>query len=213
MGKGIISLVSATVVQRHFQQNRGLANGLSMLGFSVGNIIGPMIITDLIHFFGWRGALILIGGMTINTAVIGLTFHPPANQAPLDNTTSAGCTRGCKKSLDLSLFKNKPLAIFVVSAFLQDFYVTGFLNFTPLRAVFSGISIDGAAFLSTVTFIGSTSMHTISVFVSNMKSVDHIILFSLGVVLGVPGVLFTLLFQQYFGGIIGCLLVGFSFGE
>ena len=211
LGYGITSIVVSTVVLRHFKQNKAFANGIIFLGYSVGNIIGPMIIKVLLQSYGWRGTLLLIGALSLNGAAIAITFHTPFRNIAVG--TRSSCTTAIRKTLDFSLLSSKPFAIFSVCIFLNAFFFMGFSIFTPLRAVNSGISLDGAAFLSTVMYIGSLSMRIAAMFLSNMKCVDYNVSFALGALLGVPGVLFTLLMPGFNGGIVGCVLVGLSIGE
>ena len=198
---------------RNFHKNRALANGIISVGNSFGNIIGPLITKVFIDSYGWRGTLLLTGGLSLNMAAIGLTFRVPTNQTHSDNAIHNGCVKAIKKTLDFSLMKNKPFVLFLIASFLQSFHMIAFMNFTPLKAVHSGISIDGAAFLSTVTFIASTIVRVVNMFVANMERVDYDLLFAFGTLLGVPGVLFTLFVPGFNGILVGCIVTGMSIGK
>ncbi|WP_052078508.1 MFS transporter [Spirochaeta lutea] len=58
-GQGLMSHISQTVMGRHFSDHRGKALSLSSLGYSVGEMIFPLVITLLIPLVGWRISLVV----------------------------------------------------------------------------------------------------------------------------------------------------------
>jgi sugar phosphate permease len=82
LGQGSLSLVSQHVINLWFVRRRGLALGLSGLGFAIGTALFPLLINALIDNFGWRSAYMLIGGLVALTILpLGALFyrgHPEA---------------------------------------------------------------------------------------------------------------------------------------
>jgi MFS family permease len=101
LGQGSLSLVSQHVVNLWFVRRRGLALGLSGLGFAIGTALFPLLINALISNYGWRTAYMLLGGLVAVTILpLGALFyrgHPEeyglvpdgigkANSVPLTET-------------------------------------------------------------------------------------------------------------------------------
>ena len=61
LGQGSLSLVSLYIVNVWFVKRRGLAVGISGLGFSMATAFFPLIIESLLQTFGWRQAYMLLG--------------------------------------------------------------------------------------------------------------------------------------------------------
>jgi len=91
-GQGLMTHISQTVMGRYFEQDRGKALSLSALGFSVGEMIFPIVITFLIPLVGWRISLMLNALVLLVIMVPVLQFLPmgemdnpknkPANAVP-----------------------------------------------------------------------------------------------------------------------------------
>ena len=54
-------LASLTTVQQCFPYNRGLATGISSLGFTAGTILGPVLAEYFLTEYSFPGALLLHG--------------------------------------------------------------------------------------------------------------------------------------------------------
>ena len=67
LGQGSLSLVSLYVVNVWFVRRRGLAVGMTGLGFAVATAFFPLLIEALIAQFGWRTAYMLLGGLVAVT--------------------------------------------------------------------------------------------------------------------------------------------------
>jgi sugar phosphate permease len=80
LGQGSLSLVSLHVINLWFIQRRGLAVGLSGMGFALSFALFPPFIDLLIGTFGWRNAYPILGGLIAITVLpVGALFfrgHP-----------------------------------------------------------------------------------------------------------------------------------------
>jgi len=66
---GAATLPYLTVVSQWFDQQRGLALGLAMIGVGLGTFVMPALAQALIDTVGWRSAYVVLG-----TMVIGITI-------------------------------------------------------------------------------------------------------------------------------------------
>lgn len=58
---------------------RGLANGICISGSAFGSIILPPVLRYLLTNFGYRGAVLIMGGITLNTWVAAIFYEPVEN--------------------------------------------------------------------------------------------------------------------------------------
>ncbi|WP_071515756.1 MFS transporter [Geitlerinema sp. PCC 9228] len=80
LGQGSLTLVSLHVINLWFIRRRGMAVGLSSIGFAVGIALFPGWLENLIEAFGWRQTYIILGGIVATTILpVGALFfrgHP-----------------------------------------------------------------------------------------------------------------------------------------
>ena len=75
LGQGSLSMVSMHVVNLWFIRRRGLAVGISGLGFMTSFAVFPPIIDSLIQGLGWRGAYVALGALVAITILpLGAAF-------------------------------------------------------------------------------------------------------------------------------------------
>lgn len=67
------------IVTSYFVRLRGLANGVCISGSAFGSIILPPILRYLLEKYGYRGAILIMGGITLNTWVAALFYEPVEN--------------------------------------------------------------------------------------------------------------------------------------
>jgi hypothetical protein len=66
-------------VTSYFVKLRGLANGLCISGSALGSIFLPPILRILLDHFGYRGACLIMGGITLNCFIAAL-FYDDVNK-------------------------------------------------------------------------------------------------------------------------------------
>src|SRR5574341_654525 len=77
-GMSSFYLLSAATVTRWFEERRGLALGLVLVGFNLGYIVGGPLAAWLIAAVGWRGAYALLGsGCGLLTTLTALPVRLP----------------------------------------------------------------------------------------------------------------------------------------
>lgn len=78
-GAGLSFPPTVYIVTSYFVRLRGLANGICISGSAIGSIILPPLIRYLIVTYGYRGTVLILGGITLNTLVAGLFYQPVEN--------------------------------------------------------------------------------------------------------------------------------------
>ncbi|XP_045199768.2 monocarboxylate transporter 7-like [Mercenaria mercenaria] len=64
------------IIGQYFNKRRGLANGLSLSGASLGQFAIPPLLQFLLDTYSLKGTLIIIGGMYLNVIMCGALFRP-----------------------------------------------------------------------------------------------------------------------------------------
>ncbi|XP_026298127.1 monocarboxylate transporter 1 isoform X2 [Apis mellifera] len=76
IGAGLTFPPTVYIVTSYFEKLRGVANGLCISGSAIGTIVLPPFLQYLLDCFGYRGAVLVMGALTLNTLVCGLLYHP-----------------------------------------------------------------------------------------------------------------------------------------
>lgn len=157
-GQGLMTHISMTVMSRQFDKNRGKALSISSLGFSMGEMIFPLLMGVLIGYLGWRytvatGAAFLVlfylslkwinvESMDVVSAK-KVTFASDRNQeAPIaiESPSSEPEELG-KSAFYLQMLKEKRFYILAIPSFLLSFTATGFFFYQYLLAETRGWDI------------------------------------------------------------------------
>ncbi|XP_046405257.1 uncharacterized protein LOC124170522 [Ischnura elegans] len=75
-GAGLAFPPGVFIVASYFDKRRGLANGLCVSGSALGSILLPPLLRLLLATYGYRGAVLLMGGITFNVWVGAMFYHP-----------------------------------------------------------------------------------------------------------------------------------------
>ncbi len=67
---------SIVTVSEYFDKRRSLANGISVAGSGLGNLLVPLLARHLLDEWGLGGSLIIYGGIGLHVCVSGLLMRP-----------------------------------------------------------------------------------------------------------------------------------------
>ncbi|KYN28918.1 Monocarboxylate transporter 12 [Trachymyrmex cornetzi] len=93
IGAGLSFPPTVYIVTQYFEKLRGMATGLCISGSAIGTIVLPPLLQHLLDRFGYRGAVLIMGAITLNTLVCGLLYHPVEQHmkiVPLDDGIDNG---------------------------------------------------------------------------------------------------------------------------
>ncbi|XP_045541272.1 monocarboxylate transporter 13 isoform X2 [Papilio machaon] len=75
-GAGLAFPPTVYIVTSYFVRLRGLANGICMSGSAFGSIILPPLLRYLLETYGYKGAVLILGGVMLNVWAAALLFQP-----------------------------------------------------------------------------------------------------------------------------------------
>lgn len=122
-GQGLFSHISSTSISKFFDESRGKALSLSVMGYSVGEACFPYVIGMIIGLIGWRRSMFL-NGIMIGTTLIPFVFVALRNKrhcVPVEVQSDAGKSAFSSRAL----WTDKRFLIIVVAATILPFATTG----------------------------------------------------------------------------------------
>uniref|UniRef100_UPI00358EEC92 monocarboxylate transporter 12-like isoform X2 n=1 Tax=Myxine glutinosa TaxID=7769 RepID=UPI00358EEC92 len=174
LGSAFCFPTCVALVGCYFPHRRSFATGLATLGIGVGTFVLGSLAQFLIEAFGWRGALLILGGLVTHTLLCAFLFRPPPAVAakrkdrnllePKDRLKEQVLQYNSCKPLPQQVDLESPLfnLEFVVFAFALFFLIYGStpaIAYMFVYAYDSGVSKRQAAFLVSIygimTIIGN----------------------------------------------------------
>ncbi|KAH8398001.1 hypothetical protein KR222_009387 [Zaprionus bogoriensis] len=76
LGFGLIYLPAIVSVTQYFEAKRSLATGIAVCGSGFGTFVFAPLVELLISNYGWRGAMLIFGGIVLNCIIFGAMFRP-----------------------------------------------------------------------------------------------------------------------------------------
>ncbi|KAM4587760.1 monocarboxylate transporter 2-like isoform 2-T2 [Odontesthes bonariensis] len=158
---------SLTIISKYFLARRPLANGLAMAGSPVFLCFLAPVNQYLLGHFGWRGSLLILGGMMLNCCVAGALMRPvtPPHklssseaqmkvEQPIECNTKIkgeeGCPKKAKKFVDLSFFKDRGFIIYLIGNMMYIFGAYAPIVFLSAYAISQGVEEYSAAYLLSI---------------------------------------------------------------
>ncbi|KAM7293255.1 monocarboxylate transporter 2 [Ixodes scapularis] len=77
LGLGVTTMTFSILLAMYFDKYRGLASGLKYAGYSCGGLVFPKFLAYLTQKYGFRGMLLIYGGLTMHVSAIGLFVKEP----------------------------------------------------------------------------------------------------------------------------------------
>ncbi|XP_068450425.1 monocarboxylate transporter 2-like [Clinocottus analis] len=150
---------SLTIISKYFLNRRPLANGLAMAGSPVFLCIMAPVNQYLLDKFGWRGSLLILGGLMLNCCVAGALMRPVVShrkpkkvgEQPNECTKpKISCMNNAKKFLDLTFFKDRGFVIYLIGNIMFIFGAYAPIMFLSAYAVSQGVEEYSAAYLLSI---------------------------------------------------------------
>lgn len=120
----------------------------------------------LLHQFGWRGSLLILGALMLNCCVAGALMRPvnpsgklssSAPQRKVEEQRNKGktklkgrCMKNTKKFLDLTFFRHRGFVIYLIGSVMFIFGAYAPIMFLSAYAINQGIEEYSAAYLLSI---------------------------------------------------------------
>uniref|UniRef100_A0A3Q0RI11 Major facilitator superfamily (MFS) profile domain-containing protein n=1 Tax=Amphilophus citrinellus TaxID=61819 RepID=A0A3Q0RI11_AMPCI len=153
---------SLTIISKYFLARRPLANGLAMAGSPVFLCFLAPLNQYLLGKYGWRGSLLILGGLMLNCCVAGALMRPvhkPASCALQKNVEQpkkctskikGSCVKSTGKFVNLSFFKDRGFVIYLIGNVMFIFGAYAPIVFLSTYAVSQGVEKYSAAYLLSI---------------------------------------------------------------
>ncbi|XP_076605286.1 monocarboxylate transporter 2-like [Chaetodon auriga] len=221
---------SLTIISKYFLVKRPLANGLAMAGSPVFQSVMAPVNQYLLDSFGWRGSLLILGGLMLNCCVAGALMRPvsvpckpsssalrtKAEEQPNNSKTTLkeSCLMNVKKFLDFSFFKDRGFVIYLCGNMLFIFGAYSPIMFLQAYAVSKGVDEYSAAYLLSIMGLVDMFVRPSTGLVANSKWIRPRIqyLFSIAMIFNGTTHLLCPLMESYAFLVVYAVLYGMSFG-
>jgi MFS family permease len=160
LSNAFLTIPSVVIVNRHFKKHRGLATGVTIAGSSVGGIVWPIVLENLLNrrglSFGWTVRTVGFI-MIVPTALATLLTRPPLEQAAsvepsseknADSTTAKPSAP--KEKLNFSILRNPTYVLFVIGAVVFNLALFSPFFYLTSYAVSIGMSTSFAFYLLSI---------------------------------------------------------------
>ena len=126
-GQGLMGHTSRTTMARYFNTNRGKALAISAFGFSIGEMVYPIVIVFLILTIGWR--LTWLSSSIFIFFILGLIFNYLLrnNNFKIENNFNSEIEFQQVSWRRRDVLKDAKFYIYLPITLLMSFIVTGFL--------------------------------------------------------------------------------------
>jgi MFS family permease len=156
-GWALVFAPALGTLSRYFSRRRVLAVGLALTGNGASSLVLAPALQLLLDTFGWRGALLLLGAVTLHLTPCGALLRPLAligdPPAPPRSPLAA---------LGLGLFKRRAFSIFALgTALIGGGYFVPYVHLAP-HALDRGLGGYGAALVVAVAAVGDACARLVS---------------------------------------------------
>lgn len=134
LGWGLVFTPMVATVMAHFTRRRTLALGLGFSSIGLSSFAFNPLFQLLVETYTWRGALLILGGLSLNIVPCGALIHPQRRAkapAKVDSESRPSCVamlRRVSSYLELSLLTERPYLTYTlaVSLFNVGYFVPYF---------------------------------------------------------------------------------------
>ncbi|XP_046570668.1 monocarboxylate transporter 12-like isoform X2 [Haliotis rubra] len=154
IGAALCQLAAIVCISHHFGKGLPLALCFMATGGAIGMLTFPLVWSLVLDNFGWRGALLMIGAISLNSVWCSLLLQPDHSKGKKDVLAS-------RKSCcfpDRAMFKQRPLFIlFLLSAMFSGVSLFIYGSYIPEQAVAALPDVTSTEIALLVSAIGGGS--------------------------------------------------------
>ncbi|XP_019646574.1 PREDICTED: monocarboxylate transporter 13-like [Branchiostoma belcheri] len=211
---------SLAMIGRYFDKRHATANGIAVCGTGVGIFALPPLFQFLIDEFGWRGALLIVGGLLFNGCVCGALMRPihlkedrGKNQDNIEAQSSEDRKKTtlvsfCQKILqpfDVTLLKHRSFVIYSVSSFLTSLGNSIIFVHLVAHAQKVGVEKTPAAFLLSIMGISEAVSRLLNGWLSDRRKISKVYYYMIGITgLAISNI--AIPFGRTYTGLVVCMV-------
>ena len=145
-GLGLAFMPTIAAVTCQFDKYTSLALGLATSGVGIGTFVFPPLIRWLDWQYGWRGVLLLVGGISMHLIVLCALYRPmpPLHDTDPDKRRQTG---GFRDQLNIHIFKNTSYILLLIQIVVASFGLSVVYVHLAAYAGTLGYSDDSSAML------------------------------------------------------------------
>ncbi|XP_035694194.1 monocarboxylate transporter 13-like [Branchiostoma floridae] len=213
---------SLAMIGRYFDKRHATANGIAVCGSGVGIFALPPLFQFLIDEFGWRGALLIVGGLLLNSCVCGALMKPihleeDRSQEQVDSgsqgntnlkmtTTLVSIGQKVIETFDFTLLKQRPFLVYSVSSFGTSLGNSMIFVHLVAHAQDIGVEKTQAAFLLSIMGISEAVSRLINGWLSDRRKISKVYYYMIGIAgLGISNI--AIPFGRTYTGLVVCMVV------
>lgn len=194
------------IVSKWFSEKRSMALTMITFGKGVGQLFWGPYTAYMIDLFGWRGSLMMIGGILLNGCVLGVMIKDPI---PKGSNRKRNLNTILKRLVPIKLLKTKWYICFIICNFPLIIGHSAITAMLPRRIVDAGYSNLKAS--TSISIIGGTTSvaRLILGSLTSMKYFNKTIASATSaIIVGVLSIM-TIFFKNYtsyaiFSALFGC---------
>ena len=77
LGYSLTYVPSHVLCGLYYSKHRSLATGVATAGSGLGSTVFPIILYNLIQYYGWRGSLLILTGLNLHLFIFAALLRPP----------------------------------------------------------------------------------------------------------------------------------------
>ncbi|KAM9501820.1 monocarboxylate transporter 13 isoform 1-T4 [Clarias gariepinus] len=212
-GSGWALVFTPTVasVMQYFSTRRSLAMGLGFTGVGLSSFAFSPLFQYLVQLYGWRGALLILGGLSFNIMVSGALIRPLKPTKVVEKSKSNSVSEGCMSYFELSLLLHRGFLTYslAVTCFNAGYFIPYVHLVAHSRHV--GFSEYQAAFVISSTGVTDIVGRVVAGWASDLRRIRSIHLLTIWTGL-VSLFLLLLPFCSMHGNYAGLLTVSLAYG-
>ncbi|XP_045170661.2 monocarboxylate transporter 13-like [Mercenaria mercenaria] len=211
LGLGINYNGCMSAINVYFDTYKTLAAGISSVGHNLGLIIFADTIVSLEENFGWRGMLLILGGIALNLCACAIVMFPieVLSETDTDHRSSIKMRKPTrKKSLNFSVFKKLSFDFFCISNVFMNFSQGVYILHLPSYSKDVGFSRNDFGIVLMVYGISNIVGKVFFSFLGHHPQVNVTIVYALslcvtGICMGLTPVFLTRTGMLVLAGLVG----------
>lgn len=140
-GAAIISTIGVSAIGKWFVRRRGLAMGVALCGSSIGGIVMPLMLRNLLPTMGWKWSIRALGFLVAAVLIAGsICLQQPLPQRPASQASETHRRR--RVALNFIALTSGTFAFITIGIFSLEFAIFSMTGLLPTYATVANFPPD-----------------------------------------------------------------------